>query len=838
MTSLKSAYLDEERLMRRPSRKLRMRPLLWEGCEPRCLPSTLTVTSVTDGSPGSLRTTISNAAAGDVIRFAPKLSGARLDLNLGELVINKSLTILGSGQTVDADGGSRVIEIDGPHTTVILSRLTITGGLAGLVSAPSPAYAGGGILIDDASLSVRDSVITGDQAVGSPGGMGDAAIAAEGGGLFAFDSQVNLTNTSVIGNRSLGGPDSLTEQAGAGGGGGLFLVESQAEITGGRIQGNLAQGGDAVNPITTFPSSDGGAGDGGAILLLGSNLDLVGVNVSANRAVGGEGLAGALAPPASSQSGPGIGGLAAGGAIFTEGAAQGSTTSTLSISNASLSNNLAQGGPAGMAENAFQPAVPGGMAIGGAIEQQEDTTLVLLRTQLVGNEAEGGLAAPNIVDGGGDTSSGGQAFGGAIDSEYFTRISAAEVSFRGNLAQGEVGGNSAPDSGTEAGVGGPAQGGAWNLRDTGGLVPSPPLPVSLSDTTFANNRALAGPGGTGTEPAGGGGSGGYASGGAMQTNGIFLLTLNGTSWLNNQAIAQQGEFAFGGALGMSFGYKTSQTMITRSLFRGNLARGGDDPQSTSLRASSGGAILNNDPNTTIAGTTFINNTAQAGNATGIGVPGNAEGGAIDTTGPQSSLSLTNDRLIGNQALGGLVVAGPESTDPNSGLASGGALFLDNGELTVSGDQFSGNLAQTQAEGSVHNAAGGALYINADTNAQLARSSFTGNNARALGGNSAFGGALANFSSTFTDDHSSYSGNQALVESAGVAYGGGLYLAGDSNLSQSTITRNAALARGNGQGFGGGIAFADNPTVRLPNVFVRLNHASTDGNDIFGDHQST
>ena len=29
-----------------------------------------------------------------------------------------------------------------------------------------------------------------------------------------------------------------------------------------------------------------------------------------------------------------------------------------------------------------------------------------------------------------------------------------------------------PNSGTEAGVGGPAVGGAWNLRDTGGFVPS------------------------------------------------------------------------------------------------------------------------------------------------------------------------------------------------------------------------------------------------------------------------------------------------------------------------------------------------------------------------------
>ena len=686
---------------------------------------------------------------------------------------------------------------------------------------------------------MRACTIARNRALGSPGGSGDAAFAAEGGGLFAFDSQVNLINTTVIGNQSVGGVDSLTQQTGPGGGGGLFLDDSQAQITDGRIQGNLARGGDADNPITKFPSTNGGAGDGGGVFLYGSSLGLTRVTLEANRAVGGKGLAGSLAPPGVPGAGPGIGGTAAGGAIFSEVPPQENTTSTLSLTDVSSIMNVAQGGPAGMAENASQAAVPGGLAVGGAIEQLERVTLLLKRAQFEANQALGGPAAPNIAQGGSDTSSGGEALGGAIDSEFFAEISGTNVTLRDNLARGARGGDSAPDSGTEAGVGGPAQAGAWNLRDTGNLVPSPPLPVTLSDTLFQDNRALAGPGGDGPEPAGGGGSGGYATGGAMQTNGIFRLQLDRTQWLDNQAIAQQGQFSFGGALGMSFGFTTSQTMITASLFRGNLARGGDDPQNSAFRNTAGGAIYNDSPNTTIVGTTFLNNTARGGNATGIGVPGNASGGAIDSQGNgQVSLALSDDRLIGNATIAGSAVAGPESTDPDSGLSSGGAVFLDDGQLTVSRTLFSGNIAESAAAGAVHSASGGALYINVNTDLQLSQDSFLGNHAHAVNGNSAFGGALASFSNAFTDSGSSFVGNQALVEAGGIAYGGGLYLANDSSLSGSTITGNGAFASVRGQGFGGGIAFSGNPKVKLQKVDVRGNRAATSGPDLFGDHQST
>ena len=215
-----------------------------------------------------------------------------------------------------------------------------------------------------------------------------------------------------------------------------------------------------------------------------------------------------------------------------------------------------------MATDASQPAVPGGMAVGGAIEQLEDITLLLKRTS--SRRTRRSVVRPRRISRreGSDTSSGGEAFGGAIDSEFFAGISGTNVTFRNNLAQRARGGNSAPNSGTEAGVGGPAQGGALEPARYGRPRPLTTAAGDRQQHPFQDNRRWPGRAAAVTEPAGGGGSGGYATGGAMQTNGIFTLQLDRTQWLNNQAIAQQGQFAFGGALGMSFGFTTSQTMIT------------------------------------------------------------------------------------------------------------------------------------------------------------------------------------------------------------------------------------------------------------------------------------
>ena len=117
----------------------------------------------------SLREAILYSNSGDTISFDDSLKNETIVLTLGELAINKSLTIQGfadSELTIDGNDKSRVFNVDNNFDLiddVTINNLTITGGNAGNNS-------GGGI-INEENLTINNSVITGNSAEGSGGGI-------------------------------------------------------------------------------------------------------------------------------------------------------------------------------------------------------------------------------------------------------------------------------------------------------------------------------------------------------------------------------------------------------------------------------------------------------------------------------------------------------------------------------------------------------------------------------------------------------------------------------------------------------------------------------------------
>ncbi|WP_028982414.1 choice-of-anchor Q domain-containing protein [Sporocytophaga myxococcoides] len=90
----------------------------------------LTVTNIDDEGPGTLRSTVNNASAGDTIIFSPAVYNSKILLSEGPLTISQNLVILGPGQeklSISGSNGWSVLNI-APAVTAFISGITITEG--------------------------------------------------------------------------------------------------------------------------------------------------------------------------------------------------------------------------------------------------------------------------------------------------------------------------------------------------------------------------------------------------------------------------------------------------------------------------------------------------------------------------------------------------------------------------------------------------------------------------------------------------------------------------------------------------------------------------------------
>ncbi|MFN8526784.1 MAG: CSLREA domain-containing protein [Chloroflexota bacterium] len=276
------------------------------GAFERIPPRTFTVTKLADTddencSPSdcSLREAIASSIAGDIVSFAPGLSGA-ITLTRGALFVYQDLTIAGPGPgvlAIDGNGAYRPLIVgangnDFPINTgavVTVSGLTLRNGRApnggGVYNIATLTLAnvnvtgnvaqggfpfGGGIDSRGGTLTVVNSSIYGNVAQSTGGG----SSTAYGGGLASRSNSgggtLSLTNVTVSGN-------SVTGAAAENAGGGVYVTSTGAPAV------------TLLNSTIGFNSVAGAGAKGGGIHRGNSGTLNIRNAITANNMAGGSG---------------------------------------------------------------------------------------------------------------------------------------------------------------------------------------------------------------------------------------------------------------------------------------------------------------------------------------------------------------------------------------------------------------------------------------------------------------------------------------------------------------------------------------------------------------------
>jgi hypothetical protein len=344
----------------------------FEALETRTVPATITVTSLADNTTTDTLITLreaiqaantdasvdgSTAGSGaDTIVFDASLyagGDVTVDVSVFDtgldssevgptaFSISSNVTILGpdgnNGVTITRNSGSnfRLFAVTGAGN-LTLDSVTVSNGAAvgfnggtGRQSGGGGAGLGGGVFVNSGgSLTIRNSLLTGNTAVGGSGGSTGGYFQAGGGG-GGLGANGNAGSNFSSGGAG-GGPNNGAANGGAGGfggggGGGRYSFFPGASGGSGGFGGGGGGGGITYLNIFTYLSNPGGAGGFGGGGGGGSSGGVSGFG-------GGSGQSGYFAG--------GGHGAGMGGAVFSNGG-------TVTITNSTLTGNSAEGKTSG-----------------------------------------------------------------------------------------------------------------------------------------------------------------------------------------------------------------------------------------------------------------------------------------------------------------------------------------------------------------------------------------------------------------------------------------------------------------------------------------------------------
>jgi parallel beta-helix repeat protein len=374
-----------------------------------------------------------DAAAGqgsgvvDTITFDASLTGQTIVLGGEQLVIGDDLSIVGLGQydlTISGNNASRVFQVT-PNTSLSLSKLSVTDGNAGLESGGgiwsqgiltlsetavlrNTALSGGGIetdpyyFADYTSLTLSDSIVSGNYASGYGGGMhlygndestiinseisGNMAAGNGGGISFWYDSSVTISGSTIMDNFAggVGGGIEVfvdtymlvTESVVSGNssdsaGGGIFMLA-------GGVSDTLTVSESEISNNTAFGEYGRRDGGGGGIWYAGGTLSVINSSVTSNSSTTASG-GGIFGDGATTITGSTISNNFA----AHNGGGVASTVGSLTIAATTISSNEANGNGGG---------VYSGGPYGGASLQLSGSTNVLNRADADGDAAAAAAA--------------------------------------------------------------------------------------------------------------------------------------------------------------------------------------------------------------------------------------------------------------------------------------------------------------------------------------------------------------------------------------------------------------------------------------------------------------